>query len=218
MYLIYKLTNPHNGLSYVGLTKKLERRLYIHGLNNTVEYQDFTHEVLFDNIPSRAEANEMEKVFIDVHDTFDNGYNQTRGGGTSSELAEEVKQKISETHLQRVKDGIHPWLDSEIQRINGQKGSRPRVKQGTHHWQDFDKQSKEQRRRVAEGTHHFLDKKAASERQKKKLEEGDHNFLGDTHPMRNHKSCLKRWETIQRNKGQLIMDIPYQEKKDTDKN
>lgn len=98
MHLIYMITNPHTKLSYVGLTKNLKKRLYQHKRDFTVECDDFNIEVIFDNIPSLAEANEMEKVFIDVHHTFDNGYNKTRGGGRKTEVSEETKIKLSKSN------------------------------------------------------------------------------------------------------------------------
>ena len=97
MFLIYLLTNPRTGLSYVGYTKDLKRRLAKHKYLFTVDCKDFTNKIVFDGIPTRAEAQEMEKVFIDVYGTYDNGYNKTRGGSTGTELSDETKQKISET-------------------------------------------------------------------------------------------------------------------------
>lgn len=98
MFVIYMLTNPNTMLSYIGLTNDLKTRIRRHKSNLTVKCKDFTVDVLFDNIPSRSEASEMEKVFIDVHQTFDNGYNQTRGGSTHTEYSYETKQKMSENN------------------------------------------------------------------------------------------------------------------------
>ena len=95
MFLIYLLTNPHTGLSYVGYTKHYAKRMYEHRYHLTVKCTDFHRRVLFDGIPTRDEALEMEKVFIDVYGTFDNGYNRTRGGGRTSEHSEETKRKMA---------------------------------------------------------------------------------------------------------------------------
>ena len=95
MYLIYKLTNPHNNKSYIGLTKDLDGRIKNHKSSKTVECKDFDVDVVFDNIPSLDEANEMEKVYIDVYDTYENGYNNTLGGGY---------RKTSKTKKTRIND------------------------------------------------------------------------------------------------------------------
>ena len=132
MYLIYKLTNPHTELSYIGYTNDLERRIKEHKKLNTVECDDFTTEVLFDGIPTRAEANEMEKVFIDIHGTFDNGYNNTRGGGRGTEMA-----KFSDEHCSKISEH-----------------AKSRVKDGTHH---FLGKTNPVYKHIANGTHHLLD-------------------------------------------------------------
>lgn len=81
MWLIYKITNALTGVAYVGLISDLQRQIHSHQRKETVGSIHFDIEILFDNIPSRAEAYEMEKVFIDMYATFENGANQTRGGG-----------------------------------------------------------------------------------------------------------------------------------------
>ena len=79
-WLIYKIKNTVSGVAYVGLTSNLEVRIKRHKCNNTVGTTHFEIEILFDNIPTLREAREMEKVFIDKYDTFENGANKTRGG------------------------------------------------------------------------------------------------------------------------------------------
>ena len=96
MYCIYKLTNPQNGFAYIGHTSNIKRRIYQHKRDLTVECKDFTIEVLFDNIPSRAESLEMEKVFVDIHNTYENGYNKTRGGGYQPMDDPNIKAKHKE--------------------------------------------------------------------------------------------------------------------------
>ena len=94
-WLIYKITNPLSGLAYIGQTCDLRRRVQKHRLGLTVECVDFSVEVLFDGIPSLAEANEMEKVFIDLHGTFSDGANKTRGGTKNTEYSEVSRAKMS---------------------------------------------------------------------------------------------------------------------------
>ena len=94
MYCIYKLTNPKTKLSYIGLTKNFKNRIRKHKLNLTLECSDFTSEILLSNIPTRAEANEMEKVYIHFFNTYKNGYNKTRGGGLNTETTEKTREKL----------------------------------------------------------------------------------------------------------------------------
>ena len=187
MYLIYGL-QVREKIEYVGycLARRFDARMSEHRYYNTVETSDFMPVILFENIPSLPEAGEMEKVYIDVHSTFDNGYNKTRGGGRNTEVSDKSKKKMAASqqkrvedgthhllggaiHRQRVEDGTHPFLGGEIQRETCQR----RVEDGTHPWLG----PEQNQRRVEDGTHNWLDSEAARDRANKRLADGTHHFL-----------------------------------------
>lgn len=117
MYVIYKITNKINGKSYIGKSKEelFERRMYRH---RTMEYDgiltkaikkygvnNFISEIIEDCIPDNL-SNDREKYWIKFHNTFNNGYNATRGGdggNTYEKLPEtrmdEIRKKISESKI-----------------------------------------------------------------------------------------------------------------------
>lgn len=92
--IIYKATCTETGLAYVGqTTKPLAVRKEKHSQRVSSgsdtpfhqaisEYGEdaFVWEVLAEGIP-QAQLGEKEQFYIDLHDTFDNGYNANRGGG-----------------------------------------------------------------------------------------------------------------------------------------
>lgn len=197
MYCIYKLTNPETGLSYIGYTNNFNKRISKHKDDLTVGCKDFISEIILDKIPSHTKAIEMEKIFIDLHDTFKNGANQNRGGGGPGEHTEETRKNMSKSQQRRVKKGNHHFLGGEITRKNNEKrlknGSHnfldknfqrenalKRLKDGSHHFLDKGKTRKDQKKRVADGTHHLLGGEIQSKSNKKRVEDGTHNFLGKT--------------------------------------
>lgn len=111
---IYKWTSP-NGKSYIGQSINLERRKQdfinneLYTTNNecslTVidkarkKYPDFEqwyYEILEYCEPN--ELNDREQFYINLYDTFKNGYNQTSGGGQNFEISDETRKKISDSH------------------------------------------------------------------------------------------------------------------------
>lgn len=222
MYCIYKITNPDTGLSYVGYTSNLRKRVEKHRENLTVGCKDFSLQILFEGIPSHAEACEMEKVFIHLHDTFRNGANQNRGGAGPSQHTKETRQKISESSgkLSRklVAEGRHPFQSGDIQRKTNRRriedGTHPfvrpgnlneqRMKDGTHPFLDKDFQQKVQdfnRERIKKGDHHFCDPDWQRENNRKLIEAGTHNFVGESNPIAKLAKEGRHPRTIKRLKG-----------------
>lgn len=153
MYIIYKHTCLVNQKSYIGLTKhsvekRFKEHLYEALTNNQNKFykalrkyskENFVSEILEEDISNLKLANEREIYWIDYYDSYNNGYNNTRGGDTlheqtkgktyreiygSEELAaeqiEKRKQKqigkiVSEETKQKMslnhwaKKGIEPW-------------------------------------------------------------------------------------------------------------
>lgn len=156
MYCIYGL--KADCIVYCGLTKNREKREYWHRKYQTIGTDKFEFVILFDNIPSRDEANEMEKVFIDKYDTYVNGFNKTRGGSRNTEFSDATRNKMSDSAIisnrQRLDNGTHPFLNSEIQR----RITRRRVDNETHNFLGGEIQRDLQNRRVVDGTNSFLNK------------------------------------------------------------
>lgn len=87
---IYKITNILTNESYIGQSTNIERRKNEHFNNNSCSQQlidemikelgqdSFTFEVLEECLAS--ELNDREKYWIEFYDSFNNGYNQTKGG------------------------------------------------------------------------------------------------------------------------------------------
>ena len=105
MGCIYKYTNGTTQESYIGFTTRdadLRRKEHISGDGNQPLKNDidkygedaFTFDILEDGIIP-AFLHEREKYWIAKFDTFHNGYNLTTGGGSSTEVSEETRRKIS---------------------------------------------------------------------------------------------------------------------------
>lgn len=94
---IYKITNKINGHSYIGQSIDIERRWRQH-INFPKEnskyplYQafikygveNFSFEII--DLCSEDKLNKKEEYYIAKYNTYNNGYNQTTGGGGSSHL------------------------------------------------------------------------------------------------------------------------------------
>lgn len=105
MGCIYKYTNSITQESYIGFTTRdadLRRKEHINGGGNQPLKDDiakygedaFTFEILEDGVIP-AFLHEREKYWIAKFDTFHNGYNLTTGGGSSTEVSEETRRKVS---------------------------------------------------------------------------------------------------------------------------
>lgn len=109
MGCIYLYTNKINGMKYVGQTIcRLQKRHWehLHRDNSYIDRalrkygeENFTLEVLEDGIEDRAVLNEREMYWIAKYDSFNNGYNLTRGGFGASSFNEEDAERI--IHLLR---------------------------------------------------------------------------------------------------------------------
>lgn len=106
--IIYKLTSPL-GNCYIGQTRRtIEKRWHEHNTRsaNTTLYhalqkynpQDWKVEVI-ETCSSLDELEEREKHWIEIFDTYNNGYNMTKGGNgwIRDTLTEEHKRNISKS-------------------------------------------------------------------------------------------------------------------------
>jgi group I intron endonuclease len=110
MGLIYKITNVIDGTIYVGQTKDTFNKRWIHhksdakcGNKNThfcnalkkYGLESFEREIIEEC--SNEFLDEREIYWIAFFDSYFNGYNLTPGGGQGTEVAEQTRQKISES-------------------------------------------------------------------------------------------------------------------------
>ncbi len=126
VWKIYKHTNLINGKSYIGQTSESNpNNRWNNGLGysrrhpifyNAIKkygWDNFSHEILVDNITTLEEANKLEAAFIAKYHTYIAdpncwGYNATPGGsGRSHKQSEETKQKISNSLKGRVFTEAH---------------------------------------------------------------------------------------------------------------
>lgn len=99
-WCIYKHTSP-SGKCYIGMTSKMPEQRWLEGKGYSPKtkfgkaiakygWSNFTHEILEAGIPSLSQAQEREKYYIKLFDSFKNGYNSTEGGDT---VAPDIIQK-----------------------------------------------------------------------------------------------------------------------------
>ena len=116
--LIYKITNNVNNKIYIGqTTKTLKERIsnyerevkYTKGrkerpISKAMKkygFENFTFEVIEDNISTQAELDKKERYYIQYFNSLinQNGYNIELGGNGRGKHSEETKRKISEAQL-----------------------------------------------------------------------------------------------------------------------
>lgn len=114
MALIYKITNKYTGTSYIGKTiRTIEMRLQEHHrdcqkyensnipLYNAIQkygWDSFNIEIIEQDIPNN-QIDEKEQFYISFYDTYNNGYNATKGGDggrTVSKLTPNEAKQICE--------------------------------------------------------------------------------------------------------------------------
>ena len=88
MYCIYKITNDINNQVYIGLTtRSIEQRWKEHirhkssSIDNAIQKYGIAHFSVeeIEECPDEI-IDEREVYWIDFYDTYNNGYNATKGG------------------------------------------------------------------------------------------------------------------------------------------
>lgn len=153
-YIIYKALNTVNDKAYVGLTtQSLHRRMYLHFWKSLHNPTCHFHRALakYDKIywtitileegetDNRTYVKQREIFFINETNSYNVGYNSTKGGEdfSSSEYQSQLQKD-------RVAKGTHPFLGGVIQ----SKSMKRRHQQG-----EFKNQNQ---KRISAGTHHFV--------------------------------------------------------------
>lgn len=116
LYIIYKITNKLNGKTYIGLThrglelrinehisesnKNKEKHFQFHFAIKKYGIENFSSEILEENIACLKEASRLEIFYIEQFNTYKKGYNMTKGGGGYHfKHTEATKQKMREAKL-----------------------------------------------------------------------------------------------------------------------
>lgn len=127
IYTIYKITNTITGKVYIGFDSDYPNRIRIHKSasksGNTKFYravrkygwEQFKHEAIYQSWNRDNTLNVMETYFISEYDSYNNGYNSTRGGDGCFGLllSEEAKHKISLGNKQKPKQD-KKWIEKRI--------------------------------------------------------------------------------------------------------
>lgn len=105
--LIYKATSKTSGKCYIGqTTTTLKERIDHHKRTYNIKnyhfyyairkygWDDFEWEVIEDNINDANILNEREKYWIKYYDSYENGYNSTRGGDGTYRRDDELILKL----------------------------------------------------------------------------------------------------------------------------
>lgn len=133
-YIVYRHIFPNNK-SYIGITRQPPLMRWKNGsgyyaqpkMRNAIrkyKWKNVKHEVLADGL-SFIEAAKLEKHYINLYDSFVNGYNSSEGGEGGSLGAKhtfESKQKIS-AKMKGNKNG-NPNCFKEYQQRNGAWNSK----------------------------------------------------------------------------------------------
>jgi len=110
IYYIYKITNTVNNKIYIGFTGNYFRRISEHrklpantklrGLKAAIRkygWDKFTTEIIFESTDKDYCKNIMEPFYIELYNSYEQGYNQTKGGdgGAGRVVTDEERRAAS---------------------------------------------------------------------------------------------------------------------------
>ena len=107
-------------------------------------WSSFEGKILIDNVETKEELDKLERLFIAIFDTYENGYNSTKGGGGSlgchtsgmygKHLSDESKKKISDSKKGKCSGENHPMYGKKHSEETKNKIKEARKKQtGENH-------------------------------------------------------------------------------------
>jgi len=115
MGLIYKATNKINGKSYIGQTQtslndRISKHFYSVRHNSNLHFHNALRKYDFDwtiieKCKSKVELDKKECCYIEQYNTFDDGYNLTKGGDAGTfghKHSKETKKKMSKIAKKRL--------------------------------------------------------------------------------------------------------------------
>lgn len=119
---IYKITNKINGKCYIGKSSDIEKRWNYHKISFNYEkekqktlyrafrkygIENFTFEILEEMTEELYDqfANNREEYWILFYNSFNNGYNETKGGdGGYIEKGVEKNRKLTVSEVEHIRD------------------------------------------------------------------------------------------------------------------
>ena len=156
---IYKITNLTNGKTYIGQSRDILARWqehiskanYQNASYNYPLYQDFRNlgltnfsfEFLELNIYDKEQLDKLEKEYISKFNSFNNGYNQTRGNKTEEEKLNTYKKLWTDEEINLMTTLIQQGLSQEevairlnrsVQSINSKASKLKIGKRVNHPW------------------------------------------------------------------------------------
>jgi hypothetical protein len=168
------ITSQEDPHKYTGSGKRWLRHLKKHGYEYTtdillatenkkdIERTGLFFSMLWNIVKSSDWANLTEE--------------RGNGGDMGFSGLASTREKMSNSHKKKVKEGTHHLLCGDIQKQSNKK----RIDEGTHNLLGNNNPS---HKRVADGTHHFLDiswqKSVAKSRTQKAIDNGNHYFSSD---------------------------------------
>lgn len=166
LYYIYKIENLINHKIYIGLTNNIERRKKRHFSDlrrnchdnsflqkeyNQYGNENFSFEVIYSDNITEQEIGEKEKYYIQLYDSFKNGYNQNEGGnfgptnGGSHLTQKDIYNILSAIEfMSRPGAVLSRYFGVSVQTIS-------RIKNGVNHnqyYNEYKSFSKEKRRKI----------------------------------------------------------------------
>lgn len=172
---IYSITNKDTGKMYIGQSIHIEQRFKEHiRYGNNSMYIDRSikkhgKDVFDFNILLECDESELsheEHKFINLFDTYKNGYNLTEGGEIAISKSPEIAKKISESQKGKI---VSEETKQKLRQYRGEKSSF----YGKHH-------SEETKRKL----HNAHKGKTLSDEHRKKLSESHKGIqAGENHPM-----------------------------------
>jgi len=154
MYIVYKLTSPSNK-SYIGVTTRtFEQRLNEHTKRAYLDKNDhiwfyqairkygidnFTIEILRNDITDKKVLEDTEIFYINLYNTYNNGYNMDRGGrGIDRVISQNTRNKISKSvklykknNIDKVCKSAQKSADNRDQKVINEKSSKTKRLSGT---------------------------------------------------------------------------------------
>ena len=111
---VYLITNTVNSKCYIGQAIKLRNRLKSHISNYTNGLDKITYQLLYvleenDYKEARKQLDLLEIKYIETYDSYNKGYNQTKGGDggiLGYKFTEEQKEKQKENTNKRINESL----------------------------------------------------------------------------------------------------------------
>lgn len=194
-WCVYMHTSPSEK-RYIGITSKnppslrwengygYRRNPYFWNAIQKYGWDNFKHEIILDNlILDEANKKEVELISYYKSDQREFGYNIEPGGGSSSGLSEETKNKLSVAHT-----GLHQGKKNNFYGVHMTGESNPFY--GKKHTEETKKKTKENRKDISGPNNPFYGKHHTEET-KRKIRENSPSVAGFNNPACRPVYCIE---------------------------